>query len=185
MSLNATGKSQVQLVAKRLANEGVNRIYTSDYLRAKETADAIAALHPTAAIIVDPELRERNSGAFAHRPVMEKRAAQLASGQAFRDWKPEGGESLREVKERAGRWYAIHRADGEDLTLVVVSHGLFLSLLLEWALENGADVEKEEYRHQNAAVTIIDIMPSGQARVIHLNDIAHLSNMDDASSLSE
>jgi probable phosphoglycerate mutase len=178
MSLNATGKKQVNFVAKRLAHEVVDRIYTSDYLRAKETADAIAAHHPTVPIIIDPGLRERNSGVFAHRPVLEKRAAQLASGQTFRDWKPEGGESLREVKERARRWYAEHCMGGEDLTLVVVSHGLFLSTLLEWALEDGADVEKEEYRHHNAAVTILDILPSGQARVIHLNDIAHLKDSE-------
>lgn len=173
--LNATGKSQAQLVATRLAHEDVDRIYTSDFLRAKETADAIAAYHPTAPIIIDPELRERNSGVFAHRPVVEKRVAQQASGLTFRDWKPEGGESLRDVKERTRRWYAMHRVDGDDLTVVVVSHGFFLSMLLEWVLEDGADVEeKEKYRHYNGAITIIDVPPSGTATPLVINDVKHL-----------
>lgn len=180
ITLNATGKSQVQFVAKRLANEGVDRIYTSDFMRAKETAVAIAAYHPTTPIIIDPELRERNSGVFAHRPVVEKRVAQLASGQTFRDWKPQGGESLREMKERAGRWYAQCRQTNADKTILVVSHGLFIYSLLEWALEDGADVERSELRHPNAAVTILDIPSQGKVGVIHLSSTAHLKNSNDS-----
>ncbi len=177
MSLNITGKAQVQLVAKRLADESVDRIYTSDYLRAKETADAIAALHQHVPLIIDPDLRERHSGVFSHRPVTDKEAAQRESGQHYRDWKPEGGESLRDVKERAHRWYVNHRTDDKDLTVVVVSHGFFLSMLLEWALEDGTDVEeKEKYRHHNGALTILNVPQSGTATPIVLNDINHLKN---------
>jgi hypothetical protein len=47
--------------------------------------------------------------------------------------------------------------------------------LLECAIEDGADVEKLEYRHENAAVTVLDIPAAGKTKVIHLNDISHLT----------
>lgn len=174
MSLNATGKSQVQLAAKRLVNEFVDRIYTSDFLRAKETADAIAAYHPNAPIIIDPELRERNSGVFAHRPVADKRVAQQASGQNFRDWHPEGGESLRDVKDRAKRWFDRIRLQERDKSILVVSHGLFLYTLLEVAVEEGVDVERDDFRLHNSALTILEVPAEGKANVVHLNNIEHL-----------
>lgn len=175
--LNVTGKSQVDLLAKRLSTEHIDRIYSSDLVRAKETAKTIATFHPSAPVVIDKELRERDSGMFAHRPVADKRAAQQASGQHFRDWQPEGGESLRQVKERSGRWYVTHRVSDAGKTILIVSHGLFLSTLMEWALEDGADVEKEEYRHENAAITILDIPLTGSVTPLVINNTQHLKGL--------
>lgn len=175
ISLNALGQHQAAAVAKRLADEKIDIIYSSDMLRARQTAVLIAEHHPEAQQIHDAELRERDSGVFAHQPVVAKKEAFKASGQHFRDWKPEGGESMREVKERSRRWYEDHRVRDAQHTVVVVSHGLFLSTLMEWALENGADVEKEEYRHYNTAVTILDVPPQGSAKPIVINDVSHLA----------
>ncbi len=173
--LNDRGQRQVQAAAQRLAEEKIDCIYSSDLLRAKQTTAAIAAYHPDAQVIFDPQLRERDAGVFAGQPDVTRKAAQQASGVSLRDWKPEGGESLREVKVRAGAWYAQHCQHDPTRTVVVVSHGIFLSLLMEWALEDGADVEKEAYRHHNAAVTILDIPPHGRAVPILLNDTSHLA----------
>ena len=84
---------------------------------------------------------------------------------------------MREVKERARRWYEDHRVRDAKRTVVVVSHGLFLSTLMEWALEEGADVEKEEYHHHNTAVTILDVPSQGQAKPMLINDVSHLANV--------
>lgn len=174
VSLNATGRQQVERVAERLASERIDIIYSSDLLRAKETAKAISVKHPEAELVLDVELRERNSGVFSSQPIAEKEAAEKASGQHFRDWKPKDGESLREVKERARRWYTQHRQIDADKTVLVVSHGLFIYTLMEWAIAAGADVEWPKLRHQNAAVTILDVPVEGTAYVVHLNDTTHL-----------
>lgn len=174
VSLNETGRTQATRLAKRLRSEQVDIIYTSDLRRAIETADIIHAEHPSAKYVVDPRLRERNAGVFSGRPLAERQAAEKASGLSFRDWKPEGGESLREMKERAGAWFVEHRMSDNARTIAVVSHGLFLATLLEWAVEDGADVEHRDYQHHNAAVTILDIPKVGATRIIHLNDTSHL-----------
>lgn len=172
--MNATGHEQVAATADRLRQERIDVIYSSDLLRAKQTTTAIAKHHPHTPIVFDASLRERNAGIFAGRPLAERKDVEQKSGMLFRDWKPEGGESLREVKERARKWFAEHVVTDVAKTVVVVSHGLFLSLLMEWAIEDGADVEKVEYRHHNAAITILDIPPAGDVKIIHLNDTSHL-----------
>ncbi len=173
--LNDNGKTQAQKVAQRLAGEHIDTLYSSTLTRAKETAQVIAAAHPHLSIRIDPELRERDAGEFAHRPVADRKAAQLASGLSARDWKPAGGESMRDLKLRTSRWFDAHCRIATNETIVVVSHGLFLYSLLECAIEDGADVEKDEYRLGNAAVTILDIPVEGKTKVIHLNDISHLT----------
>jgi broad specificity phosphatase PhoE len=173
--LNANGRQQVERLAERLASEPIDIIYSSDLLRAKETARTIGRRHPEAHLVLDPELRERNSGVFSTQPISEHEAARRASGQHYRDWRPPGGESLREVKDRAGRWYSQHRQTDADKTILVVSHGLFIYTLLEWAIEDGADVERSELRHHNAAVTTLEFPAMEAAHIVHLNDTAHLS----------
>lgn len=174
MPMNSVGRQQAVLAAQSLASEKIDIIYSSDLLRAKETAEFISAHHTETKIILDPELRERDSGEFATQPTAEHQAAQKASDLDFRDWKPKGGESLREVKKRAGHWYAKHCRSDADKSIVVVSHGLFIYSLLEWAIEDGADVERQDFRHSNAGITVLDIPRAGKTTVIHLNNTKHL-----------
>lgn len=172
--LNAVGRCQASQVAERLATEKIDVIYSSDLLRAKETANIIAARHPQAKFILTPDLRERNFGEFTGHKISEREEIEKTAAEGFRNWRPQGGESIRDLKERAGRWYANLRACDADKAILVVGHGLFIYALLELAIEDGADVENVEYRHHNAAVTMLDIAPVGRARIIHLNDTSHL-----------
>lgn len=173
--MNANGQRQTEAVARRLADEKIHIIYSSDLPRAKATTEAIAIYHPDVPIVFSTELRERNSGEYFNRTVAEREAAQQASGQSFRDWQPKGGESLNDVKRRAGRWLKLHRKKDADCTVLVVSHGLFIFTLLEWAVEEGAEVEKEKYSHLNTGVTILDVPLEGPSMVINLNDTSHLN----------
>jgi broad specificity phosphatase PhoE len=51
---------QTQKVAKRLKNEKIDFIYSSDLKRASDTAKEIAKYHPHISIKLTQELRERN-----------------------------------------------------------------------------------------------------------------------------
>ena len=172
--LNGTGLRQGEAVAKRLAREKIDVIVCSDLLRAKQTAALIQRYHPGLDIQYSSQLRERDSGDYAHRSVADRETAQQASGLGFRDWRPNGGESIRDVKIRAGQWLEQCRKTYPDRTVLMVSHGFFIFTLLEWAVEEGAEVAREKYRHHNSAVTTLDLPLGGAARVIHLNDIRHL-----------
>lgn len=60
--LSSEGKEQAHKLAKRLADEKVEIIYSSDLLRAKTTAEIISNNHIP--IILDKRLREFDSGDF-------------------------------------------------------------------------------------------------------------------------
>lgn len=177
ISLNDTGKLQAEAAANRLRDEHIDVIYCSNLLRAQETADVIAQYHQQAVRIVDRDIRERDSGVFATRTVAEKEAAEKASGLGFRDWRPEGGESLRDVKDRAARWFRRAQERHANETILAVSHGFFLYTLLEIAIEGGADVEREDFSMSNGGVTMLNVHPEGRADIVHLNDTSHLRHI--------
>ncbi|MBI3572757.1 MAG: histidine phosphatase family protein [Candidatus Kerfeldbacteria bacterium] len=81
------------------------------------------------------------------------------------------------MKHRAAAWFEHLRTQDMSKTVLVVSHGFFLYTLLEVTVEGGADVEREEYSMSNGGITMLDIHPEGRARIVHLNDIAHLGGM--------
>src|SRR5688572_18406345 len=68
--LSERGRGQAKRLGHRLAPVGITRILTSDFLRAIETAEAIAA-RTDAPIVVDPLLRERNFGDIRGTPYNE------------------------------------------------------------------------------------------------------------------
>lgn len=177
VELNALGRKQAAAVARRLKNEKIDSICVSDMIRAQQTADIIAKFHPHVHVVVDSAIRERDTGVFERRTVHEREESQRASGQSFRDWRPEGGESIRDVKKRAAAWLekmlALH---GND-SVLVVSHGHFLYTLLEVAVEDGADVEREDFSMSNCGLTVLEVYPEGRPRVIHLNHTGHLSEL--------
>lgn len=123
VGLTDLGRSQALKAAGRIANLfRPQLIMTSHYRRACQTADIIAA--QTGLVIeVDPELRERSFGVLAGHPY--ERALEMAatSGTEPGLWKPPGGESLDEVRQRV--LPAIERIalrfPADDVT--VVSHG--------------------------------------------------------------
>ena len=57
--LSEHGSAQAERVGRRLATAGINRVLTSDYARARATADAIHAA-TGAPVELEPLLRERN-----------------------------------------------------------------------------------------------------------------------------
>ncbi|MCL2611521.1 MAG: histidine phosphatase family protein [Defluviitaleaceae bacterium] len=70
IELNETGIKQASSLAKRLANEPCNIIYSSDLQRAKKTAEIINNFH-NVEIIISAYLRETNFGQFEGRIIDE------------------------------------------------------------------------------------------------------------------
>ena len=59
--LNDYGRRQAQALADRLAGESIDALYASDLSRARETAEILGAKLDLA-VVVDPDLREKNWG---------------------------------------------------------------------------------------------------------------------------
>jgi 2,3-bisphosphoglycerate-dependent phosphoglycerate mutase len=134
--LSDEGLRQAVAVAHRLAAERAHwrldepgrdaRIVSSDLMRCRQTADAIAAATGLP-VTHDARLRERSYGLFQGRTYEEVRRDMA---QAFGRWHArdpdydvEGGESLRTFADRSEQVLVDLAARHPGATLVVVTHG--------------------------------------------------------------
>lgn len=121
--LNDDGRRQALEVAADLEGGPWAAIVTSDLVRARETA-AIIAGRLGLPVSVDESLRERCFGILEGRPGVELTSA-LSGIEGDRvvdeEAHPEGGESLRELRDRLGAFVESVRGSGGPL--IVVTHG--------------------------------------------------------------
>ena len=130
--LNATGLWQARQLGDALAGEAISAIYPSDLLRARRTAQAVADT-TGAALVDEPDLRERAFGSFQGRTFAEVETEHPEQARRWRqrdpDYAPDGGESLRVLRERVvdttHRLAARHPGE----LVLLVTHGGVLDVL--------------------------------------------------------
>lgn len=125
--LSERGRRQAERLGARLAGAGIVRILTSDFVRAIETAEAIAST-TGAPIEIDPLLRERNFGDIRGTPYNE-----LGRDPFAPDYHPPNGESWAMFRDRvAAAWELVARvAAATHGHLAVVTHGLVCRVLVD------------------------------------------------------
>ncbi len=124
--LSDRGHRQAARVAARLASVGAGAILASDFTRAAQTAEAIAAATGLP-ITGEPLLQERHFG-----ELRGKRYADLDFDPMAEDYAPPGGEDWPMFDARVEKAFAAVMAmrDRMDKPLIVVSHGLALRRML-------------------------------------------------------
>lgn len=130
--LNATGRRQAAELAERTAGEGIVCLWSSDLMRARETAEIVGeriGLEPR----LDPRLREASRGDWEGRlfddVAREEPEAYAHWRNEPQDWRFPGGESLREQQERVSACIEDIRAAGE-LPALAVGHGGSIRVML-------------------------------------------------------
>jgi len=175
--LNATGKKQAEAIARHLSGTRVEAIYSSTLSRAYETAQIISKYHDASVEAMDA-LRELNQGEFEGLPLTE-----LVESHAdfLERWLREpadlvvpGGESLRQMQDRA--WSALENiverhADGN---VVVVAHNLCIMALLCRITK----LDLTDFRRLRQDVGAINVVEFGgrwpHPVLVHMNDTCHL-----------
>lgn len=172
--LNARGRTQARLVANRLRSEPIDIIYSSDLPRAAETAQIIAQRHPAVRLVETDRVRERSMGEYEgqHRSVLAAATKQATTPAT--DWRPASGESVRDLKQRAVAWLNQALIDHPRATVLLVSHGGFIYLLLEHIFHGEEIADHPELKHDNTGMTVVEIDSSGRGKLVTLNDISHL-----------
>ncbi len=169
-TLSEKGREQSMKLALKLKEEKLDAIFSSDLQRAKETAVVIARYHDIPVRYI-PELRERDVGVFEGSDRGEFENARIKSKSLKNDFKPEGGESYGNLKDRAKRFLDILVKDYKGKTVLVISHKAFnrmlLGILLNAPIEEAAVMEQD-----NACINIIDTDHPGKACII--NSVGHL-----------
>jgi broad specificity phosphatase PhoE len=181
--LNENGRAQGRLAAQRLLSLGATALYTSDLVRAAETAAIVGnelGLKPVAM----PELREIDVGKWEgltpeelyrrfpdHMQEFERDPARTVRL---------GGESYAQLQARAlVALNAIHTAHRPDETVVAVSHGGTIRALLCHVI--GLDLAYfGRLWLDNGSISELRYRSSGW-RLTRLNDAAHLEGLAVAS----
>jgi alpha-ribazole phosphatase len=179
--LSAVGLRQAEALGARLAHERFDLIVSSDLLRARQTADAIARHNP-APLRLDAALREVALGIWEGKTraeIMASAPEELARWQAEAEtYAPPGGESVTQLRDRVVRALTRWQAEHEQGSVLWVTHGGVIGVLLCYAL--GVDVKhRGQFRRDNCALTELDIQ-SGRAVLMRLNETCHLRGLPDA-----
>ena len=178
-TLNATGREQAQALARRFASTDFDALYASTLRRARQTADILASDHEPLSRTHLRALSEMDWGVYeGEAPSQERDASVDALKSAWREGAyhrgPKGGESIREVQDRARlalRHILAREAGG---TALVVTHGRYLRVLLATLLDAYGLEHMPDLDHSNTCVNEV-VYEGGRARAERLNCTAHLS----------
>jgi len=175
VALTQKGVQQAMLAADRLAGEDICAVYASDLSRAFKTAECIAEKHnlPVNAI---PGLREINFGEWEGL-TFDKITSQWTEEMSKLFTHPDeivipGGETFREVKERATQALAKLVAEHPDQTIVVVSHGGTIRTVL-CAVLNIHLNHLWNIKQDNTAINMLEYYDE-RVVVALVNDVHHL-----------
>ncbi len=124
--LTAVGIEQAEAVARRLKDVQLDRIMASELKRTRQTAEIINQFHHLP-IEIDRRLDEHRSG-FEGRPFKELKDALEAAPNRWTA-RFNGGESIEDIKVRAGSFIDELRTRSYDAVLVVTSQWVVYSIL--------------------------------------------------------
>ena len=176
--LNDNGRRQAQRLARALAaSEQISAVYSSDLLRAWDTAQSIAAAVGLQTI-TELGLRERGFGSFQGKTFTELETQWPDETARWRTrdpvWAPPEGETLVAVRERVER--ATHALAQRHIgsQIVLVAHGGVLDMMYRCAA--GLDVRAPRtWALGNASINRLLWTPQGLT-LVGWADTAHLDD---------
>ena len=139
--LTEKGKKQVATTALELKGEKIDMIFSSDYLRTKETAEIMTEKLGINGdnLIFDERIREVNVGIFDGRSAGEYHKYFSSLKEKFYKNPPEG-ENLIELKNRVAEFLYEIDAKYFGKNILIISHEYSIWLIFATAL--GADAKK-------------------------------------------
>ena len=183
IGLNETGRWQAHRVALALAGEPIQAIYSSDLLRAWDTALSIANATGLAVQTVEG-LRERGFGMFEGKTFQEIEAAWPEEALRWRkrdpDFEPEGGESLVAMRERIIQITHALAAQHPGEQILMVAHGGVMDVLYRAATRQEIQAPRT-WGLGNATINRLLWTPEG----LSLVGWADTQHLDDDEALDE
>lgn len=121
--LTEKGKKQIVKEIKILKTKKIDFIYSSDFIRTKETALIVAEALSISkeSIVYDERIREINAGDFNLKPIEEYRKFFSKQIEKFKK-RPQGGETVHDVKIRAGKFLYDIDLRNKDKNILIITH---------------------------------------------------------------
>ena len=180
--LSDLGQEQARLTANALAKENINAIYSSDLLRAVQTAEPLAK-KVNLEIMTSPALRERNVGVLEGLTFDESKEAHpddyyalvnrnihhvITEGESYRNLLNRISAELRDILRR-------HR--GERIAIFTHTGALcFMTLHLLGAIHRNTK-QTPWIITSNCGINRFEIRGPRNVRVLALNDTRHLAQI--------
>jgi len=175
-SLNDLGREQARAFFDRYGHLPFDAIWGSELQRTHQTLKGW--YDQGRDILRTRALNELNWGVHEGlSPSPEQKEDFLHTVRSWHDGnldaKVEQGESPREAWSRSQAFFEQIRRDRQGQTLLMCSHGRQLRVILSMLVHQ--DLRRmEEFSHRNTALSLVEMPPSGPARIRTINDISHL-----------
>lgn len=174
--LTDIGREQANLTGKHLIGKKVDKIYTSDLSRAKETAEIIAK-HINMNITIDSRLRERSCGIFDGKPIADALTHPLWEGFISKPHvNVEGGETIGQIYTRAKNFLDFISYNHKDENIILVTHGGWLWVSVPVVLGVSIDAYYGFIGMDNCSMTNI-VFDNGSYVLESLNQTYHLGGL--------
>ena len=162
------------LCRELLADSPPPHLYSSDLLRAAQTADCVAAVCGWS-VVAEPALREINNGVAVGLTWQEAKRIELPLTEPRQHWRTyPGAETLHSMRARVIS--GMERIELEcPLTAVVVTHGIAAVAVIQWWLRlcepcsAGVSFELDA-----ASISVLGTNSHGERTIERLNDCGHL-----------
>jgi probable phosphoglycerate mutase len=177
--LSEEGRAQVELLARRLADDNISAIYCSPLDRTVETANIIARPHKLTPIPRDG-LREISHG---HWEGLSRKQVEEQYLDEYTAWEsdpftfaPVEGESGISVLARALPVVREVIVNHKDENVLIVSHKATLRLIISSLLGFDARGYRDRLDQAPACLNILDFKDTVRARLMLFNDISHYAD---------
>ncbi len=189
--LTDKGFKQAEFIAKRLKNLPIEVLISSTYLRAKQTAEVIGQASGHEIIFSDLLVERRNPSRSINKhiddPEWKEIFEDIWKNYNNPDWRFEDAENGVDLLQRAKEALDFILARPES-RIVVVTHGLFLKVILTQILSGGKSSLElinnllSSFRVDNTGVSIVEYDNSAEDLfrwvVRTWNDVAHLDDLN-------
>ncbi len=162
--LSLKGKEQVKKVAKKLRDEEINYIYSSDLERAKETAKEIIKYHPGVPVEYSELLRERYYGELEGMNI-----EYYSDKKEIKDI-----ESVEDLYERAGRFYSFLLNKHENDSILLIGHRGINKALIGIITGSSSKDFSTMVKLDNTSISVFQIDNDRNFKVVAVNDTQHL-----------
>lgn len=178
--LSGLGREQAKRLALRLKDEEIGAFYSSDLLRAYQTASAIAAKHRQGVIKVK-ELRGIDCGEWTGKSLEEIEAVypELLITWRFQPHSHHmpGGEGVEEVQRRVIRAWQRILTEEAGHNICIVTHAIPVKSLMCHFMEDDLSLMWLTPRQDNGALNIIQF-EGEKPRVIEVGSVDHLQGLE-------
>jgi broad specificity phosphatase PhoE len=190
--LTAKGIEEARAVAERFRTIPIDVIFSSTYVRAKQTAYEISLVTGQEVTYSDSIIERRNPSEFRGKSIVDESILhikrQIAYNQHQKDWHFSDEESYWELLNRAQEFIRMIEAQTAQ-NIIVVSHGTFIRAVLtcmmfgEKATPDHLDAAYHFYRTKNTGITMCEktnmkgVVRSGPYwQLMTFNDYSHLGD---------